>query len=187
MITYISKCLFINHMLKELTTLQPFFEDPTQVYSAREIAKHAKLNHITIAKKLKDTTFIKREKNGPYLGFKAEITKEFLQLRQLFNLQKLQDSKLIETLQEFYDEPTIILFGSYLNATNTKKSDIDIVIISTHKEDIDLSEFEKKLHMPIQLFTYTKKEFKELQNQHPELLNNILNGIVLNGEMEVFI
>ena len=93
----------------------------------------------------------------------------------------------IEQLKIFYDEPTIILFGSYKTATNTLDSDIDITIISTHKKKMNLSEFEKTLNHKIQLFLYTKKDIKNMKTEQPELLNNLCNGMILNGEFEVFI
>ncbi|MFW6014771.1 MAG: nucleotidyltransferase domain-containing protein [Candidatus Nanoarchaeia archaeon] len=174
-------------MLKELTMLSPFFEDPYTVYSAREVARLTNNNHITISNKLKSLPYIKRAKNGPYTGFKAVITEEFLRLRWYYNLEKLKESGLIKALRSFYDEPAIILFGSYSTATNTKDSDIDIAVISTHKKQFKPEKFEAYLNHQLQLFLYTKKDIKNLKTENPELLNSICNGIVLNGELEVFI
>ena len=174
-------------MLNQITTLSPFFEDPYKVYSAREIARKTGTNHITVSKKLKELDFIKRDRNGPYLGFKAKITTEFLRLRWFYNMDKLFRSGFIEEANSFYDEPTIIIFGSYATATNTDKSDIDIAIIASHKRQMDISKFDDFLGHKIQLFQYTKKETEKMKKDNPELLNSICNGIVLNGELEVFI
>ena len=46
----------------------------------------------------------------------------------------IRESKLIEELEKEYDFPTIIIFGSYATATNTKESDIDIFIDINAKE-----------------------------------------------------
>ncbi|MGM5483169.1 MAG: nucleotidyltransferase domain-containing protein [Nanobdellota archaeon] len=174
-------------MLKEITTLSPFFENPYKVFSAREIARKTGINHITVSKKLREFVFIERAKNGPYMGFKAKFTTEFVRLRWFYNIDKLFNSKFIEKAKEFYDLPTIIIFGSYATATNTSQSDIDIAIISTHKKKMTLSEYEKFLGHKIQLFLYTKKDIEKMKKENPELLNSICNGIVLNGELEVFI
>jgi predicted nucleotidyltransferase len=173
-------------MLKELTILSLFFEDPNIVYSARELAQKAGISHITMSKVLKNYSFIKREKNGPYLGFKAEITEDFVRLRKIYNLQKLEESGILKELSKFYDIPVIILFGSYANAQNVPKSDIDIVVISTHKKIFDTKKFEKKLKHKIQLFIFTQKEIESMKQDNPSLLNSICNGIVLQGELEVF-
>lgn len=174
-------------MLKEITTLSPFFEDPYKIYSAREIARKTGINHITVSKRLGEFDFIGREINGPYMGFKAKFTTEFVRLRWIYNMDKLFSSRFIEKAKTFYDLPTIIVFGSYATATNTKKSDIDIAIISTHKKQMNISEYEKSLGHKIQLFLYTKKDIEKMKKDNPELLNSICNGIVLEGELEVFI
>ncbi|HDP74022.1 MAG TPA: nucleotidyltransferase domain-containing protein [Candidatus Woesearchaeota archaeon] len=178
---------FINHMLKELTMLAPFFSDPSRAYSAREIAAKSGASHVTISKRLKRLPFIKREKYGPYLGFKAEITEEFTRLRWIYNMQKIWDSGLIEKLRSFYDEPDIVLFGSYAAAVNSRDSDIDIAVVSTHKKKLDCSGLEKKIGHKVQLFIYTKKDIEKMKSSQPELLNSICNGIVLSGELEVFV
>ncbi|MGM5483222.1 MAG: nucleotidyltransferase domain-containing protein [Nanobdellota archaeon] len=174
-------------MLTEITALSPFFQDPYKVYSAREIARETGINHITVSKRLGEFAFIKRERNGPYMGFKAKVTTEFVRLRWFYNMDKLFSSGFIEGIKTFYDLPTIILFGSYATATNTKQSDIDVAVISTHKKQMNLSEYEKCLGHKIQLFLYTKKDIEKMKVDNPELLNSICNGIVLNGELEVFI
>ena len=76
-----------------------------------------------------------------------------------------------------------MLFGSFAKAENIKKSDIDILIVSPVKKKPDLKSFEKKLRCEIQVFVYSGKELSSLKNK--ELLNNFINGIVLEGYMEV--
>jgi predicted nucleotidyltransferase len=173
-------------MLKELSTLSPFFNDPSKVYSARELSKIVGTNHVTLAKYLKSVPFIKREKFGPYLGFKAVLTEEFVLLRKVYNEFLLYDSGLVSELRKFYDEPTIIFFGSFSTASNTPESDIDLAIVSSHKKQINLASFEKFLAHKIQLFVYSKDEILKMKKNQPELLNNLCNGRILNGELEVF-
>ncbi|MEW5897264.1 MAG: hypothetical protein AB1668_06215 [Nanoarchaeota archaeon] len=50
------------------------------------------------------------------------------------------------------------------------------------KKEIQLSRFEDILKRKIQLFRY--KNIKDIPNVH--LANNIINGLVLNGFVEVF-
>ncbi|MFT4312068.1 MAG: nucleotidyltransferase domain-containing protein [Candidatus Woesearchaeota archaeon] len=173
-------------MLKDLTTLELFFIDPMRVYSARELAKNANMSHITIAKQIQKYDFIKREKNGPYLGFKAKIVPEFLRMRFFYNYQKIFKSGLIDFLNSHFDYPTMILFGSYAKAENVRNSDIDICIISQVENEPNLKKFETKLGLPIQLFIKSKSKLHDLKKDNPHLLNSICNGIVLQGELEVF-
>ena len=186
MVKFIYMWLFIIHMLKELTTLELFFQDPIKVYSAREIARASKISHITVAKKLKTYNFVERAKYGPYEGFKANITPEFTQLRFVRNYFKLHESGLVNYLLKAYNYPTILLFGSYATATQTPKSDIDILIIADKIDEVPLSEFEKKLGHNIQLFIHKKSEMEKLKKDSPQLVNSWCNGLILYGELEVF-
>lgn len=173
-------------MLKEFTILKVFFEDPYRVYSAREIAKIVDSNHVTVSKSLQKIDYIERKENGPFLGFKAILNDEFLRLRFIYNYQKLFDSGMIDYIKKEYDEPIIILFGSYLTATNTKDSDIDILIISDIKEMKSFQKYEKYFGKEVQIFLYTSSELKNMKKTNPELLNSFCNGLVLSGELEVF-
>ena len=173
-------------MLKELTTLRLFFKDPSQVYSARELAKSAKMSHITVAKLLKQYNFITRAKNGPYVGFKAEPTAEFIRLRFLYNYQNIFESGLIDYLNTHFNHPTMVLFGSYAKAENIQTSDVDICVISQISDLPDLQKFETKLELPVQLFIKSKKELLAMKKDNSYLLNSICNGIILQGELEVF-
>ena len=172
-------------MLKELQLLKPFFNDPNRSYSAREISKNCEISHVTIGKYLKEYSFIKRASYGPYLGFKAEQNEEFLQLKLFYNLETIRESKIIQQISKFYDYPTIVLFGSFATATNTAKSDIDLFIISTHKKEMNLND--KIFNHDLHLLIYTKKDVDKMKKDNPNLLNSICNGIVLQGELEVFI
>ena len=73
----------------------------------------------------------------------------------------------------------IVLFGSYRKGEDTEESDIDL-FLECPGEEISLGRFEKKLKRKVQL------HFKTNFNDYPkELKNNISNGIVLDGYLEV--
>ena len=64
----------------------------------------------------------------------------------------------------------------------TKLADIDVYIEDMSVNEKEFYKFEKKINRKIQLFKY--KNIKAVENK--ELANNIINGIVLNGRIEVF-
>lgn len=97
----------------------------------------------------------------------------------LYNIKELYDSGLVEHIKKELSNPTIILFGSYLRGEDVEESDIDLFISSNHK--LDLSSFEKKLNKKIQIFGYSKI----IDIKNTDLANNIINGYVLNGFIEV--
>lgn len=82
---------------------------------------------------------------------------------------------------------TVILFGSYsrgddvwINETEGHKSDIDIAIIGTKGKEIKLTRFDKLLERTIIINFYPS--FKEI---HKHLRDNILNGILLSGSVDL--
>ena len=97
----------------------------------------------------------------------------------------LHESGLIEYLVEAFNQPeAIVLFGSFSKAEDNKNSDVDILIISSKKQEPNVEKFEKKLNHKIQLFIHSKKELEKLKNKNKELFNNWINGIVVYGYFE---
>ena len=91
-------------------------------------------------------------------------------------------TKYIKDVDELLPINKAILFGSYAKGEDTERSDIDLYIETPSKKDITLEKFEKKLKRNIQIFRH--KNLFEIKNK--DLVNNIINGIVLNGFVEVF-
>jgi predicted nucleotidyltransferase len=109
-------------------------------------------------------------------------SKKFLLEKMLFNIKSLLDSGLLKHLIKEFGNPTIVLFGSYSRGEDIESSDIDIYIESASKLKINLEKFQKILKRKIQLFI--QSNIKKIPN--PYLANNIINGIKLNGFVEVF-
>ena len=89
---------------------------------------------------------------------------EIIWLKRADNLKQIYESGLCQYLYDILPEATIILFGSYSFGKDTINSDIDIAVIETNYKDLDLKKFEK-----------IEKNLK----------NNILNGILLKGNIEL--
>ena len=97
----------------------------------------------------------------------------------------IYESGLIDSLIAHFEQPTIILFGSFAKAENHTNSDIDLCIISEQTKEFSVTKFETKLKRPIQLFIHTQKSFNKLRKSSPHLVNNMINGIYLHGFIEV--
>lgn len=156
--------------------LQLFYEYPEKEFTVREIAKKTKIPKSTAHKYLaelkKEGTITKASKASNSDIFKTE--KAFFYIKRLFR------TGLISFLEETLNPSCIILFGSFRKGESEKGSDIDLFIESTKKQDINLSEFEKKLGHRIQLF------IEPDINKLPErLLNNVVNGIKLKGVFKI--
>jgi len=103
-----------------------------------------------------------------------------MQLKKVENLRQIYVSGLIEELEKEFAGATIILFGSYSRGDDNIDSDIDLAIIGIKEKDIDLKIFEKELGREIILNFYSS-----LKDVHKELRENICNGIVLVGGIEL--
>ena len=110
-----------------------------------------------------------------------------INLKKIENLKMIYESELLNFLNDAFLGCTIILFGSYskgedINMTILEghKSDIDIAIIGMKDKKIDLTKFEKILEREININFY---ESWKIIDKH--LKNNILNGIILHGGVEL--
>ena len=172
----------------KINILKQFFEDPDREFNIRELARIVKINHTTVRKYLNTLVkenILQKKKGHIYNNYSIILSKEYLNLKLYHNLEKIRKSNIIEYFQKEFDFPVIVLFGSYTKARDTKKSDIDICIISNIKKDLNLKPFQSVLDKPVNLHLFTKKEFDNLKEKSPELVNNIANGIVLEGELEI--
>lgn len=171
-------------MFKKLNILKLFFEEPNREFNVRETARILKIAPATASKKLKDLSkrsILKHRKERVFDLYKANIESyAYKDLKVYYTIRKLRDSNLIESLNEFYLKPTMILYGSCSKGTDTETSDIDMIVISENtKEFPKKGEYEKKIGKNIHIFTVGK--LSDLKNKH--LINNVLNGILLEGEL----
>ena len=98
---------------------------------------------------------------------------------------------MVEFLNQYFGNPkAIILFGSFRKGEDFSTSDIDIAVESDVSEATELEnykvielkelgEFEKSVDKKIQLHLFNRK------NVDAHVFNNIANGIVLSGFLEV--
>ena len=103
-----------------------------------------------------------------------------LQLKRVDNLKQIYESGLFTFLKEELPGAVIILFGSYSRGDDTIYSDIDIAIIGRKEKNIKLTEFHKRLERNISVNFYPS--FKKI---HKHLKDNILNGILLSGSVDL--
>ena len=163
-----------------------FFVNPTKRLRVRQIEKTLNLplpSVIRYCKELTNEGILRIIKTSGVVFYTADRTNEnFLLEKKLYNIKKLFLSGLIKYLKEEFHNSPIILFGSYAKGEDIEASDIDLYVETKSKKDVNLEKFEEKLKRKIQVFKFAS--LKEIKNTH--LANNIINGIVLNGFVEVF-
>ncbi len=169
--------------------LEIFFNDPSDSFHLRKVAKKIGVSPRTAKKHLsalEEEEFVNSEEEGVYLNYKASKNQKFKDWKMLYNIRKVRDSGLVEYLNKKFKFPLIVLFGSLSEGNDSKKSDIDIFVLASSKKGLDLKKFKKNLGKEVQLHLRTKKELLKMKKKNPELLNNIVNGIVLSGYWEIF-
>ena len=161
-----------------------FFRHPTERLRLRQIERNTKAafpSVVRYAKELVEEGILKKTAISGVTFYSADrSSKRFLREKKLFNIKTVYSSGLVEYLTINYSNPTIILFGSYAEGEDIEGSDIDIYI-ETSKKPKKLHRFEKIFGKSIQVFN---KHLKDITNKH--LANNIVNGLRLNGYLEVF-
>ncbi len=163
-----------------------FFVNPTAKLRVREIERTLKLplpSVIRYCRELEGENILLTVKTGNVTFYTSNRTSEtYLLEKKLFNIKQMYDSGLIEYLKIELSNPGVILFGSYSKGEDIEESDIDLYVETLAKQKLNFEKYEKILKRKIQIFRH--KNLKEISNLN--LANNIINGISLNGFVEVF-
>ena len=178
---YIPKDTFLLHMIQIcsiIKVLEIFFKEPTTIHFIREISKKIDLaptsvkNHIT---ELNKSKLIIQQKSKPFNGYIANRENEkFLFYKKVYNLFSLYGLKE-EIINNIYPK-AIILFGSYSLGEDIESSDIDLVIISKIKKNINLKKIENHLKRRINLII-----IEDINKLDSSIINKVYNGITLHG------
>jgi len=152
--------------------------------SQREIAHLLNVSPTAVANSLKmlqkeNLVTIEKTKTINFISFNRD-EKKALKLKQVENLRNIYLSGLFDYLETELAGGTLILFGSYAKGEDTKDSDIDLAVIERKDKKLNLESFEKILNREINVNFYAS--WKSI---HTHLKDNILNGIVLVGGIEL--
>ncbi len=163
-----------------------FYLNPSLKMRVREIERKLKIplpSTIRYCKELKNEEILEKEKIGNvdfYISNKGN--EKYLLKKKFYNLEQLYSVGLVEYIKRKLSNPGIIVFGSYSKGEDIESSDIDLYLETPSLKKINLEKFENILKRKIQLFRY--RNLKKIKNEN--LTNNIINGFVLNGFIEVF-
>ncbi|MAG47532.1 hypothetical protein CL617_02925 [archaeon] len=152
----------------------------------RQISKYLNVSQPAVKKslpKLDKENLIKIQQDKESKRWSIELNRDhhsILQLKRVDNLKLIYESGLADFLEEKFAGTTIILFGSYSRGEDLINSDIDIAIIGAKDKLLELEKYEKTLDREINVNFY-----KSWKGIHEHLKNNILNGIILYGSVEL--
>lgn len=170
--------------------LEVLFKYPEKEFSLSDLAREAgvaKANIGNILEEFQKAGLISIEKLSKIWRIRANQTSLlFTRNKIVYNLNFVYGSGLIEFLVDHFKNPkAIILFGSFRKGEDISNSDIDIAIELDEVKNYEiiglkeLSEFEKLIGRRIQMHLFTR------ENTDINVFNNIANGIVLWGFLEV--
>ncbi|MBI1970248.1 MarR family transcriptional regulator [Candidatus Woesearchaeota archaeon] len=181
----------INICKLELTTLQQeilrlsFIKAGTSL-NQRQVANLLEVTPPAVMKALptlEKKGLIKIEQDKETKRWAIQLNRDdqrVMQLKRADNLQQIYETGLVGALEKEFAGATILLFGSYSRGDDIINSDIDIAIIGRKEKAVDLSEYEKALERKIILNIYAS-----FKNIHKHLQENLYNGIVLIGGIEL--
>ena len=167
-----------------------FFEDPLPEgigFQLREISRKVKIAPTSVKKYLNELEneklIIKRKHRiqGYPIYYANRENDYFRFLKRLDVMQNIEECGLIDYIKDKCMPDVIILFGSASRGEDLKGSDLDLFVQSKEKK-LELNKYEKYLSRKINIFF--KDDFNKLSK---ELKNNVINGIILEGYLKVFL
>ena len=170
--------------------LEVFFNYPELEFSLSDMATKARVAKPHMNKlltNLKQLNMIQITKLSKIWRIKSnQENNNFIKSKLVYNLNFTYHSGLIEFLNDHFKNPkAIILFGSFRWGEDLSTSDIDIAIETNEVREYQTTElaelvpFEKKIKRKIQIHLFHRSDIDS------HVFNNISNGIVLNGFLEV--
>ncbi|VVB88659.1 Uncharacterised protein [uncultured archaeon] len=169
--------------------MKVFFENPNPKgagFQLREIGRITELATTSVKRYLRELEneelILKtRHRIHTYPVYWANRDSEkFRFYKKIDTIITMKETGLIEFLKSKCMPDVIILFGSSSRGEDTMESDVDLYLMCQERK-MDLQGFERKMKRNINLFF--SESFNDLSN---ELKNNIINGTILDGYLQVF-
>jgi predicted nucleotidyltransferase len=174
------KILFFRESVFRVAEL--IFNRPNSTFHIRGLANETGLSTTAVIRAIEELSkFLIVEKTAITTNIRANLESEAYRFyKKIFNLYRLERYLLVQELKDTYRAKAIVLFGSFARGEDVEESDIDILILTNHKKEIDLTAYEKTLNRSINLHI-----LKSLEKSSFEFKNAIANGIVLHGYLKV--
>lgn len=173
--------MFTELNKKQVSVIEPFFQDPGLEASVRDLSRRSDASPRWVSKivsELEEKNILKVEDSNT----SKRITSgdRFTEVKEIYNLDVLNNSELPEYLEKELRPDAIVLFGSYSRGEDTQDSDIDIAVIKGRKKDLDLENFEKELGREINI-----QKLESADKGDENFRNSLANGTVLRGFLKV--
>src|SRR3989344_3546040 len=170
--------------------IELFAKYPDKEFSLSEIAKETRVKKSNIGLILNDlsNSYIIKINNLVNI-WRISANRDnpnFIKIKLTYNLNFIYASGLIEFLIQNYSHPkVIVLFGSFRRGEDLSDSDIDIAVWNDNIKEYEttylreLDKYQREINRKIQIHLFNDKVVDI------NIFNNIANGIVLYGFLEV--
>ena len=132
------------HMIQKCSTikvLEVFLNESTKMHFIREISRKIGLATTSVSNNVKELLngeFIVKKEGVPFSGYIANRENDrFIFYKKSHNLYSLYDLKSL--IAEELNPKSIIVFGSYSKGEDIESSDIDILVVSKVKKEINFN------------------------------------------------
>lgn len=166
---------------KVTAVLEFFMENPMQEYHEREVIRRTGISLGSankILRLLAKLDFLTREERGRLaiyrLNLREPSVRQFKVLLNTFALKPLTDE-----LRQM--SKRVVLFGSCSQGTDTKESDIDLLVVTNEKDQVGqvISDYNKKSERRVAPITVDMNGYVRLKQEDKPLYENIERGIIL--------
>ena len=169
--------------------IETLFKYPDKEFSLSDLAREAgvaKANIGKILEQLYNLGMIELTKLTKIWRIMANVQNPaYIKFKIIYNLSIVCQSGLVDFLNDHFKNPkAIVLFGSFRKGEDITGSDIDIAIEMDSQKEYTTAEWEfdqlkAVIDRKIQVHLFNRK------NVDINVFNNIANGIVLSGFLEV--
>ena len=161
--------------------VEVFMKKPTKGLQIREVIRETKLGNPTVMRvldKLTKKNMIKKIPGRIYPYYEGNMENFAFKKLKIMNIT-IALEPLITEINEILHPNCIVLFGSAAKGEDTEQSDVDL-FVQAKRKDVDTIKIEKHLERKISLIFES-----DIKKVNKELRNNLANGIVLSGYLEV--
>lgn len=183
---------------KTIAVMKPFLGDLASYRHGSRIARDLKINQKTVSNilnRMERENLLKSRKEGKNRQFSVDFadyekTVKYLLLFEtaaaiLFLEKNPKIKEIIRKIMPFIRGITLI-FGSYAKGTDTKSSDLDILVVGTCSKDRirDVSEIHG---IDISIRTLSEKKFISLLESKDIFIKEAISGHILISEAERYL
>lgn len=154
-------------------------DNPDGFFYSNQIAEKINLSNGGVNQSLRllvKESLLISEKKGRMIFYQVDISSPIIREFKIFRTVLLLN-KFVQRLKNYTEK--IVLFGSCAEGTNFKDSDIDLLVVSQKKRDVNNELNKFKYKQKVQLILKSPQEYMVLEKKEPIFFTEIEKGRLL--------